>query len=128
MHDEPPVGGTIEQQAADWLSRRERGFAPEEQEAFSKWLLEDPALFTVGAALRWRHQRFEFTDVPLKEVVRLFNRQNDQKLEVETKAAEIPVSGIYWLDDPEGFSRVIAYSAGLEAVHLPSQSIMLRQP
>src|SRR5262245_55030239 len=42
MHDEPPPGGTIEQQAADWLSRRERGFAPEEQEAFSRWLLEDP--------------------------------------------------------------------------------------
>src|SRR5689334_22953276 len=43
MHDEPPPGGgTIEQQAADWLSRRERGFAPDEQEAFSRWVLEDP--------------------------------------------------------------------------------------
>ncbi|MGH7944497.1 MAG: FecR/PupR family sigma factor regulator [Opitutaceae bacterium] len=41
--DEPPRrGGTIEEQAADWLSRRDRGFLEGEQEAFSAWLLADP--------------------------------------------------------------------------------------
>jgi ferric-dicitrate binding protein FerR (iron transport regulator) len=82
----------------------------------------------IEAALRWRHQRFEFTDVPLKEVVRLFNRQNEQKLELEGKVADLRISGFFWLDDPEGASRLIASSAGLQAIHHPGQRIMLRQP
>jgi transmembrane sensor len=81
----------------------------------------------IQAALRWRNQRVEFIDVPLKDVAQHFNQQNEQKLEIEIKAAEIRVSGIYWLDDPEGFSRLIASSAGLEVVPLSSQRIMLRK-
>jgi transmembrane sensor len=81
----------------------------------------------IQSALRWRNQRVEFTDVPLKEVAQHFNRQNEQKLEIVGKAAEIPISGIYWLDDPEGFSRLIAASAGLEVIPFSSQRIILRQ-
>jgi transmembrane sensor len=79
-------------------------------------------------ALRWRNQRVEFTDMPLKAVVELFNRQNEQTLTAEGKAAEERISGIFWLDDPEGFSRVIANSAGLQAIRHTSRIIVLRVP
>lgn len=80
------------------------------------------------AALRWRNQRIEFTEVPLKELVSRFNRQNEQKLDFEPNTADVRVSGIAWLDDPEGFARLVAASAGLQAVPLSNQSIMLRKP
>jgi transmembrane sensor len=32
----------IDQQAAEWLARRDRGFSPAEQDAFFQWLAEDP--------------------------------------------------------------------------------------
>ena len=80
------------------------------------------------AALRWRNLRVEFTEMPLKDVVQLFNQQNEQKLEIEPKVAEVRISGTLWLDDPDGSSRLIAASAGLEAIHRPDRRILLRQP
>jgi transmembrane sensor len=82
----------------------------------------------IQRALRWRNQRFEFTDVPLNVVAQHFNQQNEQKLEIDIQAAEVRVSGIYWLDDPEGFSRLIAASAGLQAIPVSSRRIILRKP
>lgn len=82
----------------------------------------------MSAALSWRNQRVEFTDAPLKEVVPLFNQRNKQQLDLEEKAADVRVSGIAWLDDPESFSRLVAASAGLVAVPQSNGSIMLRKP
>jgi transmembrane sensor len=81
----------------------------------------------IQVALRWRNLRVEFTELPLKDVAQLFNRQNEQQLEVDVKAAGVRVSGIYWLDDPESFSRLIAFSAGLEVTPLSNQRIVLRK-
>ena len=68
------------------------------------------------AALAWRGMRVEFVDTPLTEAVALFNRQN--RVQLALGAAElgtIRISGFFWADDPEGFSRLVEASAGLRA-------------
>jgi transmembrane sensor len=68
------------------------------------------------AALAWRGMRVEFVDTPLTEAVALFNRQS--RVQLALGAAElgtIRISGFFWADDPEGFSRLVESSASLRA-------------
>lgn len=82
----------------------------------------------IQAAQAWRSLRVEFTDMRLREVVDLFNRRNPLQLLPEGKGIEdLLVSGIFWLDDPEGFSRLIAASAGLKP-RREGQRIVLGSP
>lgn len=68
-------------------------------------------------ALAWRGRRLEFTNMPLAEAVALFNRQNRLQLELDDPGlGEVRISGIFWADDPEGFSRLMEASAGLRAL------------
>jgi ferric-dicitrate binding protein FerR (iron transport regulator) len=70
----------------------------------------------VRAALAWRGMRVEFLDTPLAEAVALFNRQNRTQLELATaEVGAIRISGFFWGDDPDGFSRLLEVSAGLRA-------------
>ena len=70
----------------------------------------------VKAALAWRELRVEFTNTSLAEVVELFNRQNQVRLALgAADLGTIRISGVFWTDDPEGFSRLIEASAGLKA-------------
>lgn len=65
-------------------------------------------------ALAWRGMRIEFTNMPLAEAVALFNRQNRIQLALGSPSlADLRISGIFWADDPEGFSRLVEASAGL---------------
>ncbi len=68
------------------------------------------------AALAWRGMRVEFMDTPLAEAVALFNRQNRVQLALDADdLGAIRISGFFWADDPEGFSRLIEASADLRA-------------
>jgi ferric-dicitrate binding protein FerR (iron transport regulator) len=80
------------------------------------------------AALAWRAMRVEITDIPLKEIARIFNEINPVRLEVDAKAADVRISGIYWLDDPEGFARLVESSASLRAIQRTPRSILLTPP
>jgi len=62
----------------------------------------------IGAALAWRGERLEFSRMPLSDVVVLFNRRNRVQLSVSDRAtAAIPISGIFWAGDSEGFVRLL---------------------
>ncbi len=66
------------------------------------------------AALAWRGLRVEFSDTPLGEAIALFNRHNRVQLSLgDEDLARIRISGFFPADDPEGFSRLLAASAGL---------------
>ena len=66
------------------------------------------------AALAWRGLRVEFSDTPLGEAIALFNRHNQVQLSLGNEdLARIRISGFFPVDDPEGFSRLLAASAGL---------------
>jgi transmembrane sensor len=76
--------------------------------------LPDPEL---TASLAWRESRVEFAEMPLGEVIELFNRRNELQLIVRGHALlHRRINGVFWTNDPEGFARVVAESlaAGVE--------------
>jgi len=80
------------------------------------------------AALAWRGMRVEFTNTPLAEIVVLFNRHNRVELALgAADVGEIRISGIFWADDPEGFSRLLEASAGLRADRSAAGRIVLQR-
>lgn len=80
------------------------------------------------SALAWRSQRVEFTDTPLAEVVALFNRHNDIQLSLAHPAlGEVRISGVFWANAPEGFSRLLEASAGLRVERRSANEIVLHR-
>ena len=62
----------------------------------------------LAQTLAWRGKRIEFTRTPLSEAAKLFNRENTVQLAIADAAAgNLRVSGIFWIDDPEGFVRLL---------------------
>ena len=65
----------------------------------------------VSAALAWREARFEFTNTPLSEAVELFNQKSHVKIAIgDPSLADVRLSGIYWANNPDGFTRLIETS------------------
>lgn len=82
----------------------------------------------VSAALAWRAKRVEFTLTPLDEAVGLFNRDNRIQLVLADRdTAKLRITGVFWTDDPEGFSRLLHDSLGLTAETGPDGRIVLRK-
>lgn len=80
----------------------------------------------IQAALAWRSMRVEFTATPLADIVARFNRQNRVQISIgSADLKELCISGIFWADDPEGFSRLIEASAGLKATRESDDRILL---
>lgn len=81
----------------------------------------------ISGALAWREKRLEFTRMALAEAVELFNRQNRVQLAVaDAAAATIPISGIFWADDPEAFARLLEAGMGV-SVEREADTIRLRR-
>ncbi|MEY4939698.1 MAG: hypothetical protein RIQ93_1433 [Verrucomicrobiota bacterium] len=69
----------------------------------------------IASALAWRVMRVEFTATPLGEIVARLNHQNRAQLALADPAlADLRISGIFWLNDPDGFARLVEASAGLQ--------------
>ena len=113
-------------------------FEPEYVDA-GRWLavpiepmLESRPVIEVSAdrmqtELAWRGMRVEFSDTPLGEAIALFNANNRLQLAVVAGDLEsIRISGIFWIDDPTGFSRLIESSAGLRTQWVSADRIELR--
>lgn len=80
----------------------------------------------MAAALVWRGRRVEFTRTSLAEAVALFNGQNAVQIVVaEPAVARVAISGIFWLDDAEGFVRLLESGFALQAARA-GQTITLR--
>lgn len=74
------------------------------------------AAHQIQASLAWRNLRVEFTATPLAEIVTRLNQHNRTQVVIgEPVLGDVRVSGIFWLDDPAGFSRLIEQSAGFKA-------------
>jgi transmembrane sensor len=70
----------------------------------------------VARALAWRARRVEFNGTPLSEAVAMFNRANAVQLAVANAATgDLRISGVFWTNDSEAFSRVIETSLGITA-------------
>lgn len=83
----------------------------------------------IRSALAWRTMRVEFTATRLADVLARFNQHNGMQLALADRSlADLRISGIFWLDDPEGFSRLIEESAGLSAIRAAPGQIVLARP
>jgi transmembrane sensor len=88
----------------------------------------DVSLEEVAEALAWRSRRVEFTSTPLSEAVALFNRQAGMRLVLgDDVTGALRITGVFWTNDPEGFSRLLASSLGLRADTDAQGRIVLRQ-
>jgi ferric-dicitrate binding protein FerR (iron transport regulator) len=64
----------------------------------------------------------------LIEAVALFNRQSGKRLVlVDDATGALRITGVFWTDDPEGFSRLLAASLGLKADTDAQGRIVLRE-
>jgi len=81
----------------------------------------------IDAALAWRGKHVEFTGTPLADAVTLFNRQNTLQLSFADPAhGKLRVSGVFWLDDPEGFARLLEASFSVKAVRVGPGAIAIQ--
>jgi transmembrane sensor len=82
----------------------------------------------IARTLAWRSKRVEFSGARLVEALALFNRQNRLQLSLgDRPSGELRVSGIFWSDDPEGFTRLLEGSFGLRAERRSDTEITLRR-
>ncbi len=78
--------------------------------------------------LAWRNRRVEFSGTPLSLAVEYFNRGNAIKLGIGSPGTgELRISGVFWTDDPEAFSRNLEASLGLKASQVGGGNIVLEK-
>jgi transmembrane sensor len=66
--------------------------------------LQQPTPSKVDARLSWTAGLLSFTDAPLSQVVQEFNLHNRGQIVVDADIADQPISGLYAVNDPEGFA------------------------
>jgi len=82
----------------------------------------------VATALAWRNRRVEFNGTSLAEAVEIFNRDNSVQLSVaNSETGAIRITGVFWTNDPEAFSRAVQTSLGLTATRTDSGKMVLRK-
>lgn len=80
----------------------------------------------IAGALAWRDKRLEFTGTPLGEAVALFNRANQARIVLaDPTLASMRISGVFWRDDPDAFSKLLEMSLNLVAERPDPDRIVL---
>lgn len=75
----------------------------------------------VDKSLAWREGRLDLTGLTLAEAAAEFARYSDYQIAFATAdVGRLEVSGVYSVNDPEGFAKAAALSLGLEARALPT--------
>ncbi len=98
----------------------------------------DPALVSVEpqvvsveeveTALNWRSRRVEFSDKSLAEVTALFNRGNTLQLAIaDSDTGAIRITGVFWTNDPDAFSRALNLSLGVSVIRDNESRIVLKK-
>jgi len=82
----------------------------------------------IASALAWRTQRVEFSNLPLAEVIAVFNRTNRTQLVIgDPSLASLRISGIYWTDNPIGFAELMVAGFDLKVGHPTPDTVSLRR-
>lgn len=111
--------------APTYLDAGNRAVVPVAASASAPMKIQSVAAAQIESALAWRSMRVEFTATPLAEIIGRLNRQNAVQLSLADPAlGELRIGGIFWLNDPAGFARLIEASAGLRATSEPDGRIV----
>jgi transmembrane sensor len=80
------------------------------------------ATASIDRALAWRSGKIDLDGETLEEAVAEFNRYNQRKLRiVDPKLAREAFDGVFRVDDPEGFARVVEVSLQVPVDSAPSE-------
>lgn len=78
--------------------------------------------------LAWRVPRAEFSGTPLAEVVAVINRHTHERFVIEDpELAQVPLSGLFRLEDGAAFQRLMETGFGVQAEHRSDGVIVLRK-
>lgn len=78
-------------------------------------------------ALAWQAPRFQFHETPLAAAVAEFNRHNpDQKLAVPAELAQVPIGGLFRVDNVSGFVSLLEITLGIQAEKRPDGVVELK--
>lgn len=72
-----------------------------------------PANIKATQLLSWRHRQWVFENTPLAEAVATIAKSLGQQVEVPATHADLPVTGVLPMDDPEQALKTLAASHGL---------------
>jgi transmembrane sensor len=100
----------------------------EASSASPKVSVRDLTPLEIDAALEWRGIRLEFDDLPLREVVKAFNRYNTRQLVIADPAtAEIRVGGNFRADNLGAFVRLLDSGFGVSAEERDDAVVLRRR-
>jgi transmembrane sensor len=79
------------------------------------------------ARLAWRERRVEFSATPLAEVIAVVNAHNRVQFSIaDASLANVPLSGVFALGDPDTLARLLERGFGLTAERRSPEQIVLR--
>ena len=78
--------------------------------------------------LEWRQPRMQLADTSLEAAVAALNRENRTQIEMaDPVLRRMPLTGIYRLDDADGFVHVLETHFGIKAERRPDGTVVLRR-
>lgn len=81
-----------------------------------RWEVRNVAAAEIEEAVAWQRMRLDFYNLPLREVVAIFNRFNDRQLVIADAATgELLVGGSFRADNLEPFVRLLDTGLGVSA-------------
>lgn len=91
-------------------------------------VVRDLTPLEIDAAMAWRGIRLEFDDLPLREVVKAFNRYNARQLVIADAATgEIRLGGNFRADNLAGFVRLLETGFAVTAEDRDDQIVLRRR-
>jgi Fe2+-dicitrate sensor, membrane component len=82
----------------------------------------------IETALSWQRMRLEFTGLPLRDVIREFNRYNSRKLVIEdADTGNLIIAGSFRADNVETFVRLLDAAFGIEARSRGTELVLVRR-
>jgi transmembrane sensor len=124
--DQPPNGAATDRAA--YLDAGTRTNIAADPAAVAPIVVEAVAADEVRRELAWRSMRVEFTAVPLAEIVAQFNERNTTQITLQEQSlGGLKLSGIFWLDDPESFARLLKSTLGVTTSKGPAGTILVHR-
>lgn len=81
----------------------------------------------MAARLAWRERRVEFSATPLAEVIAVVNAHNRVQFSIaDASLANVPLSGVFTLGDPDTLARLLEQGFALSAERRSPEQIVLR--
>ena len=116
LHAADDLGSLVREFSAVTAGQRAFVRSGEAAGAETRWEVRDVAAAEIEEAVAWQRMRLDFYNLPLREVVAIFNRFNERQLVIADAATgELLVGGSFRPDNVEPFVRLLDTGLGVSA-------------